>query len=208
MRNINCSLSRGSAAVISALAVLLFAGCQSGKEQAASLPAASPPPMAPGASPPATVVAPPVRIDAGLEQGTIKDAEGNTWLADQGFPDGDTGQRDPDLAIANTTDPVLYRTEHYGMSSFSYPVPNGKYVVKLHFAETYDGITGPGQRVFSFNVEGQEFKNFDVWAIAGGANRACVKTVNVEVTNGKLDIAFTPDEQEPEINGIEILPAP
>jgi alcohol dehydrogenase (cytochrome c) len=49
------------------------------------------------------------------------------------------------------------------MESFSWPVPNGKYVVKLHFAETFEGITGPGQRVFSFNVQGQEFKDFDVW---------------------------------------------
>jgi hypothetical protein len=30
----------------------------------------------------------------------------------------------------------------------------------------------------------------------------------VEVTDGKLDISFTPKEENPEINGIEILPAP
>ena len=54
------------------------------------------------------------------------------------------------------------------MDSFS-AVPNGKYVAKLHFAETYEGISGEGQRVFTFNVQGHEFKDFDVWKKAGGA---------------------------------------
>ena len=48
----------------------------------------------------------------------------------------------------------MYRTEHYDMTSFSENVPNGKYTVKLHFAETYEDITGAGERVFSFNVGG------------------------------------------------------
>ena len=86
-------------------------------------------------------------------------------------------ERSDDLAIANTKDPMLYQSERYSMTSFSYPVPSGKYVVKLHFAETYDAIKGPGGRVFTFIVEGHEFKDFDVWATAGGAQRACVKTV-------------------------------
>lgn len=149
----------------------------------------------------------PIRIKAGLFN-AFTDSSGNVWLPDQGFTDGDTTDRPDDMQIANTKDPELYRTERYGMTSFSYAVPNGKYTVKLHFAETYDGITGPGGRVFSFNVEGQEFKDFDLWVKAGGAQRAYIETVNVEVTDGKLDITFTPQEENPEINGIEILPAP
>ena len=167
----------------------------------AAAPAAAPVNAAPAPIPP------PVRIKAGLFN-SFKDSEGNVWLPDQGFADGETTDRSDDLQIANTKDPALYRTEHYSMTAFSYPVPNGKYTVKLHFAETYDGITGPGNRVFSFNVGGQEFKDFDIWVKAGGPQRAYVETVNVEVTNGKLDITFTPKEENPEINGIEILPAP
>jgi alpha-L-fucosidase len=92
------------------------------------------------------------------------------------------------------------------MDSFSWPVPNGKYVVKLHFAETFDGITGPGQRVFSFNVQGQEFKDFDVWVKAGGPLRAYVETVPAEITDGKLKVTFTPKVENPQINAIEIIP--
>jgi len=86
-------------------------------------------------------------------------------------------------------------------------VPNGKYTVKLHFCETYEGITGAGERVFSFNVEGHEFKDFDVFVKAGGVLRAYVETIPVEVTDGKLDIIFTSNVENPEINGVEIIPA-
>jgi hypothetical protein len=173
----------------------------------ASAPSVSPPPaVAPANAVPAPVP-PPVRIKAGLFT-SFTDSDGNVWLPDQGFTDGETTDRPDDLQIANTKDPAFYRTERYSMTSFSYPVPNGKYMVKLHFAETFDGISGPGGRVFSFNVEGREFKDFDIWVKAGGAQRACIETVNVEVTDGKLDVSFTAQEENPEINGIEILPAP
>jgi alpha-L-arabinofuranosidase len=145
-----------------------------------------------------------IRIKAGKSE-PVKDAEGNIWLADQGFEGGQTLER-PDVQIANTTSPDLYRAERYSMESFSWPVPNGKYVVRLHFAETYEGITGPGARVFSFNAQGKEFKDFDVWAKAGGAMKAYVETVPVEVTDGKLKITFTPKVENPQINAIEIIP--
>ncbi|HZR17621.1 MAG TPA: alpha-L-arabinofuranosidase C-terminal domain-containing protein [Verrucomicrobiae bacterium] len=145
-----------------------------------------------------------VRIKAGKSE-PVKDADGNVWLADQGFQGGETIER-PDLQIANTKSPELYRAERYSMSSFSWPVPNGKYAVKLHFCETFDGITGPGQRVFSFNVQGHEFKDFDLWAKAGGPLRAYVETVNVEATEGVIKITFVPNAENPQINAIEIIP--
>jgi hypothetical protein len=199
------------------LAALLFAGCQSGKESSvnttapvAAAPAATVP-VAPSAAPspavaPVPMPAPPVHIKAGSGD-SFKDAEGNVWIPEQGFADGSTAER-PDAQIANTKTPAIYRSELYSMTSFSYPLPNGKYIVKLHFCETYEGITGPGERVFSFNVEGHEFKDFDVWAKAGGFLRAYIETVNVVITDGKLDITFTPNVENPEINGIEILPNP
>ena len=92
------------------------------------------------------------------------------------------------------------------MDSFTRDLPNGKYQVKLHFAETFEGITGPGGRVFTFAVNGKEFKDFDLWKKTGGAQRAYVETVDVDVTDGKLTITFTPQVENPEINGIEIIP--
>lgn len=172
--------------------------------------AVAPAVVAPAAAPVSDTdeLKPPVRVAAGSPK-PFTDAAGNQWLADQYFEGGDVSPRDADLQITNTDDPGLYRNEHYSMDSFSVKIPNGKYVVKLHFAETYDGITGPGQRVFSFNVNGQDFKDFDVWVKAGGRQTAYVETVNVDVTDETLKITFTSSGMDnPEINGIEILPAP
>jgi len=145
-----------------------------------------------------------IRIKAGVSE-PIKDAEGNVWMPDQGFEGGQTIQR-PDIQIANTKSPDLYRAERYSMDSFSWPLPNGKYTVKLHFAETFEGISGPGERVFSFNVQGKEFKDFDPWVKAGGFLKAYIETVPVEVTDGKLKITFTPKVENPQICAIEIIP--
>jgi alpha-N-arabinofuranosidase len=145
-----------------------------------------------------------VRIKAGKSE-PVKDADGNVWLADQGFEGGQTIER-PDIQVSNTKSPDLYRAERYSMDSFTWPVPNGSYVVKLHFAETFEGITGPGERVFSFNVQGREFKDFDVWVKAGGAMKAYVETVPVEVTDGKIKVTFAPKVENPQICAIEIIP--
>ena len=198
MRNINRSLPRS---IISTLAALLLAG---GSLQATAAPAsaATPAPATPAKTAAAKSA---IRINAGASAAEV-DAKGTAWLADQGFAGGDTIDRGS-IAIANTETPSIYRTEHYDMSGFSYKLPNGKYTVRLHFAETFEEITGAGQRVFSINVAGQVFKDFDVWVKAGGGQRAYVETVKVDITDGKLDITFTSNIQSPEINGIEIIPA-
>jgi hypothetical protein len=46
-----------------------------------------------------------------------------------------------------------------------------------------------------------------VYAKAGGPQRAYIETVNVEVTDGKLGITFQSNIENPQINGIEIIPA-
>ena len=202
---------------VSLFAACLVIGCQSNKDSGTrtTLPETKTPPAA-KASPDAAAVSPPsateptparptVRIKAGTTA-AYTDSNGNAWLPDQGFADGETIARAGELPIANTKDPAIYRTERYSMTAFSYKLPNGKYIVKLHFAETFEEINGPGQRVFSFKVQGQEFKDFDVFAKAGGVQRAYIETVNVNVTDGKLDITFTSNVQNPEINGIEIIP--
>lgn len=203
--NKKCFAQWSFAAFVSMLAVFLFVGCQSNKQQPETQ--ATAPAVAQSAPTPAPAPMPQIiRIKAGSATG-YTNAAGEVWLADQGFDGGDTIDR-PDIQITNTTDQELYRSEHYSMDSFSNSVPNGKYIVKLHFCETYDGITGEGQRVFSFNVQGQDFKDFDVWKAAGGAQIAYVQTVPIEVTNGMVLITFTPNVENPQINGIEIIPSP
>jgi hypothetical protein len=188
---------RGSLGLlISAFVALVLAGCHGGGARS---------PQGTVATAPAALSAAPIRIKAGVDA-PFKDNKGNIWMPDTGlFADGDVATRDDSLAIANTTDPAMFRSERYGMTSFSYNLPNGKYKVKLYFADTYEGITGPGQRVFSFNVQGHEVKDFDIVAKVG-PNRADIETFDVDVTGGKLRINFTPNVENPEINAIEIIP--
>jgi enterochelin esterase family protein len=148
-----------------------------------------------------------IRIRAGKST-PFKDSAGNVWEGERGFEGGETISRDPETKIAGTKDPGLFLSEHYSMESFSCKLPNGKYLAKLYFAETFEGINGPGERVFSFKVQGKEFKDFDIWKKAGGPYRAYVENVPVQVTNGEFRITFTPQVQNPEINAIEILAQP
>jgi Malectin domain len=188
-----------------ASAALFAAGCQSEKPCANTTPVAVAPAVAaPPVSAPAAVERKVIRIKAGASA-PVTDSAGNVWLADQGFDGGDTVER-PDAEVSGTKDQAIYRAERYSMEGFSWPLANGKYQVKLHFCETYEGITGPGERVFSFTVQGQEFKDFDVWKKAGGALKAYIETVNVEITDGKLHIKFTANVENPQINAIEIIP--
>ncbi len=147
------------------------------------LPAENRPVPSRGLPPPKSTSAalPTIRMRAGSTK-PYTDSKGNKWLPDEttkdgGFEGGDMSDRPADMPIENTKDPDLYRFEHWGMDSFNYKLPNGKYVVKLHFAETYDGISGPGGRVFTFKVQDKEFKDFDVWKkpapISAPTSKAC-----------------------------------
>jgi hypothetical protein len=184
-------------------AITILSGCKtccSDTSKPATTPATAAAVTPPAPSQP---LPPIIRINAGV--GAIKDATGVAWTEDAGFTGGDVIER-PDLPIANTTQPEIYRSERYAMEAFTQKLPNGKYQVKLHFCETFEGISGPGERVFSFEVEGKPFKDFDVWAKAGGGARAYIETVPVEITDGELNIKFTTQIENPQINAIEIIP--
>ena len=145
----------------------------------------------------------PIRINFGAFE-PYTDPRGNVWAPDTGIEDGNTIDRG-DLPIADTDMAPIYRTEHYSMTRFTQAVPNGDYTLTLHLAEPFDGIADKGQRVFAVKVQDKDLKDLDIFAEVG-FGKALVKTFDVSVTNGTLTIIFTPNIENPEINGIEILP--
>jgi len=183
-------------------ALLLVAGCQSDQTPPATQSVQTSPAIV-NAQPVATTRTV-VRIKAG-SSAPVTDSQGNVWLADQGFSGGDVIERSY-LSVTNTSEPEIYLTERYSMESFSWPLPNGNYLVKLYFCEAFEGITEAGQRVFSFNVQGRDFKDFDVWAKAGGPFTAYVETIPVAIKDGRLLITFTSKFENPQINAIELIP--
>ena len=154
-----------------------------------------------------------LRINCGASE-SYTDKAGNIWFADQeigpdkkwGVVGGQTVDRG-DLGMTDTSSPRVYETERYSMEAYRFSVPNGRYTVKMHFAETYSGITGEGQRIFSVTINGKNIlTDFDPFKEAGGANKPVVKTIkDVAVSGGEIVIGFTANIQNPEINGIEIL---
>jgi endoglucanase len=209
------------------VAGLLLAGCNQSDSSVAQGPTtekAAPPPQAaktvetpkpavPAAAAPAPAPKFSLRVDCGASA-PYTDKLGNTWVADQelapdktwGSDDGSTMDREG-VGITGTDMARIYETERYSMGSYKFTVPNGKYTVRLHFAETFEGISGPGERVFSVKVAGQEvLKDLDPFKAAGGALKPVVKEFKgVSVENGQLVIDFTANVENPQICGIEIL---
>ncbi len=155
-----------------------------------------------------------IRVACGADQ-PYTDKDGNLWLPDQvDAPgasleplDGMTIERYEQYEVPDVAFPEIFRRERYSMSAYEFNLPNGKYTVRLHFAETFTGITGVGDRIYSFAVQGQEpVKDFDIYKEAGGPYKALqFEYKGVEVTDGKLKITFTPNIENPAINGIEIF---
>ncbi len=137
------------------------------------------------------------------------DGNGDTWIADQYFTGGTTYVNNG-LAIANTTDDVLYQTERFGNFSYNFPVTNGNFNVQLHFAELYFGApgggpAGNGNRVFNVAIEGVAvLTNYDIYADAGAAT-AIVKSFPVTVSDGTLNIVFTNVANNAKVSAIAIL---
>jgi hypothetical protein len=154
-------------------------------------------------------------VSCGTDEAYV-DKAGTKWLADKdmvkdadwGAVDGSTVVRDLET-IPGTPSPKVYLTERYSMSEYQFKLKPGKYNVRLHFAETYDGITAAGERLFSVSFNGKVvLKDLDVFKEAGGPNKPLIKEFrDIIITGDKLVIAFEINVQNPEINGIEIFAA-
>lgn len=146
----------------------------------------------------------PIRIEAGGGARYV-DPKGRTWVADIGFVDGKVVDRGA-IAISGTDSPKLYQTERWGLSAYRFGVPNGRYNLRLHFAETFENVEAAGTRVFRVTVQGEALPDVDVFAQAGGRNRALIREVrDVAVTGGVLNIEFTAIKGQPLVNAIEII---
>ena len=128
-----------------------------------------------------------LRVDCGASE-PYKDKLGNVWAADQELGDRqDLGRgRRHDLRPPRTwgsqaqRSPGSTKPSGYSMESYKVTVPNGKYTVRLHFAETFDGITGPEGRVFSVSVPGQGMlKDLDLYRALWGRSSPWSRSTRV-----------------------------
>jgi Malectin domain/Ricin-type beta-trefoil lectin domain-like/beta-glucosidase 2, glycosyl-hydrolase family 116 N-term/Glycosyl-hydrolase family 116, catalytic region len=110
--------------------------------------------------------------------------------------------------VNNPAAQAVYQTERYG--NFTYTIPNltpgGSYTVRLHFAELY--WTASGKRTFNVFINGmQVLGNFDIFAAAGGQNKAIVEQFTaVANSSGAIAIQYANVVDQAKSSGIEVIP--
>lgn len=154
------------------------------------------------------------RVNCGSEN-EYTDENGAVWRADELLADGgkwgaiggQTVTREKALIIQGIRSPGVYRSERYQLEGYQFEVPNGAYNIRLHFAETFEGVYKPGMRAFDVKVgERDELFGIDPFGQSGGFARAVVKEIDgVRVRDGRLRIELLPRERGAVINGIEIF---
>ncbi|MFJ8019351.1 malectin domain-containing carbohydrate-binding protein [Streptomyces sp. NPDC096311] len=110
-------------------------------------------------------------------------------------------------AVTDPAPQAVYQTERYG--NFSY-IAQGlsagdTYTVRLHFAEIF--WWGAGLRTFDVYVNGEKkLDAFDVFAAAGGKNKAVVKELDVTPgDSGSIVIQFSTLVDNAKVSGVELL---
>lgn len=140
--------------------------------------------------------------------GAYTTISGDFYAADKIYTAGSWGYLSGQVsqvaqAITGTDDDFLYQSERYNLSAYAFDVPAGTYEVLLRFAETYQ-YERIGGRVFDAVVEGQTVaKALDILARAGRF-AALDMTTTVVVTDGQLNVTFTPSAGMATINAIMV----
>jgi len=133
--------------------------------------------------------------------GAYRSSEGVHFTADLNVRGGNTFS--DQSVIAGTDDGPLFHVYRFGEFAYDIPLPNGRYEVTLYFAETY--FNAANRRVFDVTIEDKPvLQNLDVWKELG-RNTALEKTFPVEVTDGKLNIAFSGTVNHATLSGIKIV---
>ena len=141
------------------------------------------------------------------------------WSADQkyskdkkwGWSGNDkTASREKEgVEIPGTDAPGLYLTERYYMDNYRFDVPNGKYTVRVHMCETWEGSSKVGQRSFGLKIQDKVVQpvGFDLVKEVGFRKPCVSETKDVEVSDGKLIVHFIDNgkHQHPLVNGIEVI---
>jgi endo-1,4-beta-xylanase len=155
----------------------------------------------------ATAVGGTVSINAG-------GSAAGTFGADAFFAGGNTFSTTNAIDTSQITGTVppqaVFQTERWGELTYTIPglTPGNAVTVTLYFAESF--WTAAGQRTFNVAINGATVLTaFDIFASAGGANRAIARTFNTTVNgSGQVVIQFTrgggPDN--PKISGITVAP--
>lgn len=150
-----------------------------------------------------------IRIDSGAL--VAADAAGKRYGSDDFFDGGRAGQvnawsgygpRPAPKVVAGTSEGEVVGTYREGRFSYDVPVANGRYSVALTFVEP--SLTA-GARRFDVLANGKRvLPALDVAAAAGGPLKAVTRRIPIQVSDGRLRLAFVPVQGDAIVSGIEI----
>jgi hypothetical protein len=149
----------------------------------------------------------PIRIFT--RNANFTDHAGNLWELDRYYSGG--RQIADGEVVGGTQDPELFLSQRYGNFSYRFPVPPGRYTLRLLFAETFfgphnRGKGGPGSRIFNVTCGGTTLlHNFEIFKEAG--ERHAVERVFrglVPNPQGQIEIDFEPVVQYAIVNALEL----
>lgn len=151
----------------------------------------------------------PLRMLAG--PAVFHDDQGNIWLPERFFVGG-RRTYNPDN-LPKVPNAKLFEWERYGHFRYFLPVvPGKKYSVTLYFSESWfgngnGGMGGAGSRVFDVYCNGTVLlDHFDILKTQQSGT-AIVTIPHVKPTaHGMMELFFTPVDNYPLVNAIEIAP--
>lgn len=151
----------------------------------------------------------PMRMLAG--PAVFHDDQGNTWLPERFFQGGRRSFHSDNLPkVPNAR---LFEWERYGHFHYLIPVVAGKdYRLRLYFSEGWFGVGnggpgGPGSREFDVYCNGTTLlKDFDILRSQNGGAGVIAFDHVKPTAHGMLELDFSPVENYPLVDAIEIEP--
>lgn len=134
----------------------------------------------------------------------VRDSFETVWSAARGFSGGkySNSYAGRSVSIAGTQDQALYQGELAGVRAWRQAVPSGTYDVTIKMREAW--WNRPGERVFDISAEGRRVATGIDIIRAVGKDRAYDRSFRVQVTDGRLDLAFSATRDKPLVSAIEV----
>lgn len=129
------------------------------------------------------------------------------WESDQGYASGGDpftfgGTHD----LSGCTDPApaeVYQTVRHWSHQLDVPVPDGDYLVRIHFTDA----TGGADRAMTYTIEGETvLSDYNIVQAAGGSSKAVIEEFTVSVSDGDgLRIAADQGSNDAFEAGVEVI---
>lgn len=155
-------------------------------------------------------VSTPFRIIAGYSGPPQRDSAGDVWQADQYFHEG-WPVRQPEVFVARTSDPLIFRYGRAGDCSYDIPLKPGIYELHLYFFQSWDtdqSEDAANKSIFNVAINGSlALQGFDVVSDAMGRNIADERVLRdvSPAPDGVLHLRFSTVVGTPSLSAIQLL---